>query len=95
LFEERFKSKHVDEEEYLVHLCRYIHRNPLDAGLVKSIQDWPFSNYQDWIEKRSDGLIDRDFVNAHFSTPEDYTRFVLDYESPKATEKGLAKYLFD
>jgi len=30
LFESRFKSKHVDTNEYLLHLSLYIHLNPLD-----------------------------------------------------------------
>ena len=35
LFEGPFKSIHVDKDNYLIHLCRYIHRNPLEAGLGK------------------------------------------------------------
>ena len=33
LFSERFKAIHVSGDPYLIHLCRYIHRNPLRAKL--------------------------------------------------------------
>ena len=32
LFQDRFKSKPVDDEGYLLAVVRYIHRNPLEAG---------------------------------------------------------------
>jgi len=38
LFQGRYRSILVDEEAYLLALIRYVHRNPLRAGIVKSIQ---------------------------------------------------------
>ena len=35
LFEGAFKSILVDSDEYLVHLCRYIHRNPIDTNVPR------------------------------------------------------------
>ena len=40
LFEGRFKIKYVDSDEYLLHLSRYIHLNPLLAKLVLKAEDW-------------------------------------------------------
>lgn len=34
LCEGRFRHVHVDRDEYLVYLCRYVHLNPVAAGLV-------------------------------------------------------------
>lgn len=39
LFQGRFQSIWVDREEYLCHLVRYIHLNPVKAGLVLQPQD--------------------------------------------------------
>jgi len=33
LFEGRYEAIHVDKEGYLLHLCRYIHANPVKDGL--------------------------------------------------------------
>jgi putative transposase len=38
LFQGRFKSLVCDEEEYLLALVRYIHLNPVSAGLVRSVE---------------------------------------------------------
>ena len=53
LFEGPFKAIEVLKEDHLLHLCRYIHRNPLEAGLVKNISDWPYSNYTEWTRKKN------------------------------------------
>lgn len=45
LFESKYKLKHIDEEMYLLNLSRYIHLNPVAAGLVTSPVQWQFSSY--------------------------------------------------
>ena len=95
LFEGPFQAKHVDSEDYLFHLCRYIHRNPVDSGLVISPSDWEFSNYQEWIEKRHGALVDLSFVRSHFTSPTDYEKFVMNYEPTPKIDVALKRFLFD
>jgi len=45
LFQGRYKSVHVDRDEYLAHLARYIHLNPVAASFVARPQDWPYSKF--------------------------------------------------
>jgi putative transposase len=45
LFQGRFKSILVDADEYLKHLSRYIHLNPVRAKLVERCQDYRWSSY--------------------------------------------------
>jgi len=45
LFQGRFKSIVVDKDAYLLELSRYIVRNPVAAGMVKDVGDWPWSSY--------------------------------------------------
>ncbi len=45
LFQGRFKAVLVDADEYLKHLSRYIHLNPVRAGIVESVKDYPWSSY--------------------------------------------------
>lgn len=95
LFEGPFKSIHVDKENYLIHLCRYIHRNPLEAGLVNNLEVWPFSNYLEWVGGRDGKLVDRDFLNAYFRTAEDYIEFVKDLDDAERVKPKIKKYLFE
>lgn len=45
LFESRFKSKHVVDNKYLVHLSAYIHLNPLD---IISGKEWRKHKLKNW-----------------------------------------------
>ncbi len=45
LFQGRFKSMVVENDAYVVELSCYIHRNPLRAGMVERLIDYPWSSY--------------------------------------------------
>jgi putative transposase len=45
LFQGRFKAVLVDADEYLKHLSRYIHLNPVRAGMVEHCRDYQWSSY--------------------------------------------------
>jgi putative transposase len=45
VFGGRFKSPVVESIEYSDYLSRYIHRNPVEAGLVKHPGEWPYSSF--------------------------------------------------
>jgi hypothetical protein len=79
LFERRYLAKHLDSESHLLHLCRYIHANPVMDGLVANPQDWIYSNYAEWIGTRAGTLVDRKFIQECFSSPGRYIEFVWDY----------------
>jgi len=46
LWEGRYKSCLVQEEEYLMHLYRYIESNPVRANMVDDPSDYKWSSYQ-------------------------------------------------
>ena len=46
VFQGRFKSQVVDTDKYFMALIRYVARNPLRAGMVKDLADWPFGSYR-------------------------------------------------
>ena len=94
LFEGRAKSILIDESSYLFHISRYIHLNPVVAGLVKRPEDWLYSNYREFIGLRQGTLYEAAFVQEQFGTPEEYRKFVED-DIPGAFERKLAKYMFD
>jgi putative transposase len=49
VFENRFKSIHIESADYLDFLSRYIHRNPIEAGLAANPEDWQFSSYLSYL----------------------------------------------
>lgn len=48
LFQQHSKTIEVDQLSYLITLCHYIHQNPLRAGIVFRLRDWPHSSYPDY-----------------------------------------------
>jgi putative transposase len=46
LFQGRFKSKPVEDNMQLLMAARYITRNPIEAGIVDSAEQWPWSSYR-------------------------------------------------
>jgi REP element-mobilizing transposase RayT len=77
LFEDNYKVKPVVKSSHLLHLCCYIHGNPVKDGLVSDPADWPYSNYLEWIGERDGTLYDPEFVRVNFSSPEAYRAFVI------------------
>lgn len=48
-FEGRFKAVLVSNDEYLLHVSRYIHLNPVVSGLVKNLEDYSWSSYHQFM----------------------------------------------
>lgn len=49
LFQGRFKAILVDADAYAAELSRYIHLNPVRAGMVEKPGDYPWSSYRGYI----------------------------------------------
>ena len=96
LFEGRYRAICVDKDGYLLHLCRYIHANPVKDALVSRFEDWPYSNYAEWIGTRFGALVDQTFVKEHFSEKQEYIQFVSDYLAElDGLPEGIEPYLLE
>ena len=72
----------------------YIHANPVKHGIVDSLEQWPYSNYFDWVGLRRGDLIDQDFIEAYFPDLLDYRIFIDDFLVLKKISEDL-DYLID
>jgi len=68
LFQGRYKAILLERDSYLLELSRYLHLNPVRAGLVQKPDQYPYSSYGAYISKKNDDLISRDLVWAMIST---------------------------
>jgi putative transposase len=85
LFERRYHATLVDADAYLMELLRYIHLNPVKAGIVQRVSDYPWSSHHAYAGRGIPGWLTPDFilemfaqdrVNAHAA----YRRFIADAE---------------
>ncbi|MEA3224254.1 MAG: transposase [Thermodesulfobacteriota bacterium] len=68
LFRGRYKSIVVDADSYLLELVRYIHRNPLEVGLVETLNKYKWSSHKGYLSdaKKWDWL-HKNFILSLFS----------------------------
>jgi putative transposase len=86
----------VDADVYLLELSRYIHLNPVRAGIVTKPEDYPWSGYRAYLGFETIPWLTTDWVLAQFSgrvlaARRAYARFVLEGkgEEPRAEyQKG-------
>ena len=48
VFQDRFKSEPVNDMAYFVTLLRYIHQNPIKAGIVEMVGDYDWSSWKEY-----------------------------------------------
>ena len=60
LFQDRFKSEPIEDDAYFLTVLRYIHENPIEAGLCKKIEEYKFSSINEYLKQSK--LVDTEFV---------------------------------
>ena len=51
LFQDRFRSEVVEQDSYVLSLARYIHQNPVKAGMAARAADYKWSSYNCYLDK--------------------------------------------
>lgn len=105
LFQNRFKSVLVEEDPYFLQLVRYIHLNPLRAGVVQALEEldgWPWSGHAALLGRLAHTWQDTAFVLGQFgrsvrAARRAYHDFVTagisDGRRPELTGGGLVRSL--
>jgi len=68
LFQDRYKSEVVESDEYILSVLRYIHQNPITAGLEQEISRYKWSSYNEYVGVTK--IVDTGFVLGMFSENE-------------------------
>lgn len=92
LWESKFKSVLLDNDEQLNHLVRYVHLNPSTAKLVDKPEHWLYSSYNEYLGKQEDNLSLCQFDDVLNIEPKSYRKFVNDqisYQRELAKIKNL------
>ncbi len=65
LFQDRYKSEVVEDDKYFLTVLRYIHQNPVKAGIVNDVEHYKWSSYFSYISRNV--MVDIDFALDMFS----------------------------
>ena len=85
-----FKRIEVQDEDYLIYLIAYIHRNPIHHGLADDYSQWKFSSYNTFLSDKNTE-VEREYVLKFFDSLEDFK----DFHKSNKTKKGLKELLFE
>jgi putative transposase len=92
LFQGSAKSRLVDSDLYAVQLIRYVHLNPVRAGLAQRPEAWEYSDYLDWIYDRGHHSSIQ-FRRLFFENGTHYKEFA-DSFAIERDKAPIAKYIF-
>ncbi|TAK51680.1 MAG: transposase [Gammaproteobacteria bacterium] len=68
LFERRYRAILVQRDSYLQELIRYIHRNPLRAGIIRRLEDYPWSSHHAYVTGRAPAWLTTGWALSTFGT---------------------------
>lgn len=98
LFQGRYVSQPVATVGYFLRVLRYIHNNPVAAGIVQNPADYPYSSYQDYFDERKESfcnvqteyalqLRSLDWLKEWHSQPEQNPKGICDIDQPRTYQR--------
>lgn len=74
----RFKNVRIENDEQLLHVTRYLHINPVTAGLVAKPEEWPYSSYHEYLNPQSTAHLLTNHEGLLSISPQEYRLFCED-----------------
>ena len=90
----RFRSPLVSSDEYLLAAMRYVEQNPLRAGIVDDLKDYPYSSFIANTTQGQDDLVDKEANPAYLAlgrTEEERNMSYLQIVSSSLEEDNLTE----
>lgn len=85
LFQGRYKSELIQDDNYMLEVSRYVHLNPVRAQMVEKPENYRWSSYTTYTGERNDKLITSKRVLSYFKKGEEkelYKEFVERGQTP-------------
>lgn len=89
LFQDRYKSEPVEDMRYFLTVFRYIHQNPICAGIESRLGEYKWSSYRNYV-MRNAGFVEVEQIILMFSSHEGCIEFL----NTTSKEKCLENYSF-
>ena len=89
LFQDRYKAARIDNDAYLLHISRYIHRNPLNYAAY----EWSSLPY--YLGEKNAEWVKPNRIQELFDSPDEYMKFLEDLDGIEDSESIVNLYLAD
>jgi len=80
LFQGIFKAAHIENDNQLIHVSRYIHLNPVVSFVAKEndLDTYPWSSLSEFLGLYARGICESETVLGFFRSKEKYRQFIHD-----------------
>lgn len=79
VFQGRYKSIIIEADSYFLELTRYIHLNPVRAGITEAPEGYKWSSFNEYIKNKRKNVIDKERISSYYKIkPSKYKQFVLE-----------------
>jgi len=78
LMQGKYKAATIESDKILIHISRYIHLNPVVAGLCEKIYEYQWSSINEFINNK-EILCNTKPILEKFSSSKKYETFILDH----------------
>jgi putative transposase len=102
LFQDRFLSEPVEDDAYLLSVVRYIHQNPVKAGMVQDMVDYPYTSYREYLKPEAGqltdtafmyGIMDREAFIAYHEKADDLEHLDIQPVRPKMSDEQAKRLI--
>lgn len=96
IFQGRYGAELIDSVDYELDVSKYIHLNPVAAGMVKYAVDYQWSSYRAYLSLEENPLVYTKRILSHFPKPSSYLyqMFSEVKETPSDPTSNLLKSIF-
>ena len=85
-FERRYHATLIEDTDYLFTALRYIHRNPVEARLVDSLDDYRWSSHHAYVGRRCEPWLTTGYILGKFA--KEHAAAVREYSAFMAVDSG-------
>ena len=96
LFQGKFKSIHIDSNDYLLYLSAYVNANNFIHGFNEKLEDWAYSSYLDYAGQRAGKLSKKEVILGQFDNNfSQYAKYIKDNALYLKEKKEMASYILE
>ncbi len=103
LFQNRFRSQAINSEHHLLTCARYIHNNPLKAGITTKPEDYSWTSLPTYLGKRQEPFLDQALLLGVHGSPRELKQFTdtdnedsfMDFGEDSDEEEGVSGAIED
>lgn len=95
VFQDRYRSEPVEDDAYFLTVARYIHQNPLKAGLAESMEQYLWSSYSEYCGKQSMGVADCKMLLGMLGGVAQFKSYMEEETEPRVLEYEKAYKMSD